>query len=87
MYQEMKINFGFVSFKYPSYIKLQVTIVVSLLVAGLLCFMFTQDSPIWLLKNGYWLCPVIALLEVSEAFIAIKKSKKDFNKKPAVEAV
>ena len=85
MYQDMKVNFGIFSIKYPSYIKLQATIVIALLISSILCFLFAQDSQIWLLKNGHWLYPVIALLEVGESFIAIKKSKKDFNTQMSAE--
>jgi len=79
MYEEMRLKYLFINLKYSAYIKLQVILVVALIIGALLCLFFARDSQIWLLKNGGWLCPIVALLEVGESFWAINKAKKDFN--------
>lgn len=79
MYNEMKVKYMLLNMKYPSYIKLQAFLVISLLLGAILTFFMAQDSQTWFLKNGPWLYPIIALLEVGEAYIAIRKAKKEFN--------
>ena len=79
MYEEMRVKYFILNLKYPAYINLQVVLVVAWIIGALLCFFFARDSQIWLLKNGWWLCPLVAFLEVVESFVAINKAKKDFN--------
>ncbi len=79
MYREMKVKYLLLNMKYPSYIKLQSFLVIALLVGAILTFFFAQSSQIWFLKNGPWLYPIIALLEVGEAYMAIRKAKKKFD--------
>ena len=79
MYEEMRIKYYFVDMKYSLYIQFQGAFVIALLIGAILCFFLTQDSDNWFLKNGWWLLSIFALLEVGEAYIAIKKSKKEFN--------
>ena len=79
MSEEMRIKYLFVDMKYSLYIKLQGAFVIALLIGAALSFFLAQDSDEWFLKNGWWLLSIFALLEVGEAYIAIKKSKKEFN--------
>lgn len=77
---EMKVSYLGVTLKYHAYLKLQITIIAALIIGALLCFFLTGDSEIWLVKNGWWLLPIVALLEVGESLIAIRKANRDFNK-------
>lgn len=78
MYKDMRVKYLFVNLKYPAYVKLQVALVVGWFVAGGVLFFFARDSGIWLLANGWWLCPVIAVAEVAESMAAVAKAKKDY---------
>jgi hypothetical protein len=82
MYKEMEVKYLFLSMKYPSYIKLQTFLVVGWLVAAVLAFVFAKNSQIWFIKNGPWLYPIVALLEIGEAYIAIRKAKSKFDVQP-----
>ncbi len=79
MYENMRVKYLFVDLEYPAYIKLQAVLAAAWLIGGLLSFLFGGDSQMWLLQNGWWLGPIVALLEVIEAFVAVNKAKKDFN--------
>jgi len=79
MNEEMRIKYLFVDMKYSSYIKLQGTFIIALLIGAMLSFFLAQDSETWFFKNSFWLLPIVAVLEMGEAYIAIKKSKKEFN--------
>ena len=79
MYEDMRVKYLFINMRYPAYIKLQVILVVSLVIASLLCFLFARDSQIWLLKNAWWLCLIVAVGEIVETFMAIGKAKKKFH--------
>ena len=78
MNEEMRIKYYFVDMKYSSYILFQGAFVIALLIGAILCFFLTQDSDNWFLKNGWWLLSIFTLLEMGEAYIAIKKSKKEY---------
>jgi hypothetical protein len=79
MYEEMRVKYLFINLRYPAYLKLQIALVAAWLVVSLLCFSFTKNSSMWILKNAWWLCIIVALLEVGESLVAINKAKKDFN--------
>lgn len=83
MNEEMRVKYLFLNMKYPSYIKLQSIFVIAWLVGAVLSYFLAQDSQVWFLKNGPWLYPIIALLEAGEAYMAIKKAKKEFNVQPS----
>ena len=86
MNEEMRIKYYFVDMKYSLYIQFQGAFVIALLIGAILCFFLTQDSDNWFLKNGWWLLLIFALLEVGEAYIAIKKSKKEFNAQQSTDS-
>ena len=75
--QKMRVKYLFVDLRYPTYLKLQIVLVIGWIIGALLCYIFLRDNSVWLLKNGWWLCLVVALLEVGESFLAINKAKKD----------
>jgi len=77
MNEEMRVKYLFINMRYPLYIKLQTIFVIAWLIAAIASFFLAQNSQVWFFKNGPWLYPIIALLQVGEAFIAIKKSKKE----------
>lgn len=79
MNEEMRIKYLFVDMKYSLYVKIQGTFVITLLIGAILSFFLAQNSEIWFFKNSFWLLPIFAVLEAGEAYIAIKKSKKEFN--------
>lgn len=82
MKNEMRVKYLFINLKYPSYIKLQAILIIALLSGAILTYFFAHDSQFWFLRNGPWFYPIIALLEVGEAYIAIRKAKKTFNEQP-----
>ena len=86
MNEEMRIKYYFVDMKYSLYIQFQGAFVIALLIGAILCFFLTQDSDNWFLKNGWWLLSIFAVLEVGEAYIAIKKSKKEFNAQQSTDS-
>ncbi len=79
MYENMRVKYLFVDLEYPAYIKLQAVLAFVWMLGALLSFYFGRDSPIWVLQNGWWLGPIVALFEVVEALVAVNKAKKDFN--------
>jgi len=79
MYENMRVKYLFVDLEYPAYIKLQVVLAVAWMIGALLSFLFGRDSQMWLLQNGWWFGPIVAFLEVVEAFMAVNKAKKLFN--------
>ena len=81
MYDEMKVKILFLNIKYPLYLKIQIAMVIGWFIGGFLCYLYLKDSSVWYLKNGWWLFPVIAILEVGEAFVVIKKAKKEYRNK------
>ena len=81
MSDEMRVKYPFMSLKYSTYVKIQATLILSLIVGALLLFLYGRDSSVWLMKNGWWMCAILALLEVVESLVAIGKAKKDFAKR------
>jgi len=72
----MRVKYMFVDLKYSAYIKLQTALITAFIIGSVLCFLYTQDSPTWYLKNGWWLCLLVAGLEFIESLIAVHKAKK-----------
>ena len=79
MYEKMRVKYLYINLKYPMYVKLQGMLIVALIIAALPCFLYLKDSPVWMLKNAWWLCLTLAFLEIVEALVAIGKAKRDFN--------
>lgn len=75
----MRVKYLFIDLKYPAYIKLQIFLVVGWLLGAVLCFMFAKESAGWFVKNGWWLCLTIAVLESFESIGAIYKAKENYN--------
>ena len=78
MSEEMRVKYLFVDLKYSTYVKLCAVITICWLLLGGFFFVYTQDSSIWFLKNGWWLSPVVALVGVIESILAISKAKKEY---------
>ena len=79
MYEEMRVKYLFVNMKYPLYLKLQGLLIVSLIIAAAACYFLIGDSSIWVVKDAWLICLILAGLEVFEAAVAIGKAKKNFN--------
>ena len=79
VFTKVKVKYMLLNMKYPSYIKLQTFLVIAWLLGAILTFFMAQDSQTWFFKNGPWLYPIIALIEVGEAYIAIRRAKQEFN--------
>jgi hypothetical protein len=79
VYENMKINFVVFKLKYKTYIKLQTVIVSSLLALSPVAYFLGRDSADWMIGNAWWLCLVIAMLEVGEAMVAVTLAKKKYN--------
>ena len=78
MYEEMRVKYLFVNMKYPLYLKLQGLLIVSLVIAAAACYFLIKDSSIWVVKDAWLICLVLAAFEVFEAAVAIGKAKKNF---------
>lgn len=79
MYENMKINFVIFKLKYKTYIAIQAVVISSLLLLSPVAYVFGRDSADWMIGNAWWLCLVIAVLEVGEAVFAVTLAKKKFN--------
>ncbi|MDP7287742.1 MAG: hypothetical protein QGH94_07095 [Phycisphaerae bacterium] len=79
MYEDMRVKYLLVNMKYRRYLKWQVGLIAVLLIAALPFFLYTRDSSNWMLKNAWWLCLVLAVLEVFEGIVAVSRAKKAYN--------
>lgn len=79
MYKNMKINFVVFSLKYKTYIAIQAVVISSLLALSPVAYFLGHDNAEWMIGNAWWLCLVIAVLEVGEAVFAVTLAKKKFN--------
>ncbi|MES0488539.1 MAG: hypothetical protein ABUK01_01005 [Leptospirales bacterium] len=80
MYEEMSVKFLHINMKYRSYVTLQTAIVIAFAIIALACLFYTRDSPVWVLKNGWWLFSLGAVFEFGETILVINKAKKEFDK-------
>lgn len=78
MYEDMKINFILFSLKYRTYVRTQIAAVSILLLLAVLAYAYGRDSAVWFIGNGWWICLVLALLEIGEAVVAITLAKKKY---------
>jgi hypothetical protein len=83
MYEDMKINFILFSLKYRAYVRMQITAISVLLLLSAVAYLYGRDSADWFIGNGWWICLVVALLEVGEAVVAITLAKKKYRKEAA----
>jgi len=81
MYEDMRVKYLFINLRYPVYVKFQGMLIVALVIAALPCFLYLKDNPIWMLKNLWLFCLVLAGLEILEAWLAIGKAKRDFHRR------
>ena len=79
MYEDMKINFVVFSLKYKTYIAIQAVVISSLLALSPVAYFLGHDSANWMIGNAWWICLVIAVLEVGEAVFAVTLAKRKFN--------
>lgn len=79
MAEDMKINFLVFSLKYKTYVALQIAIIASLIALAPVAYIYGHESADWLMSNSWWLCLVIAALEVGEAVVAITLAKRRHN--------
>lgn len=83
MYEDMKINFILFSLKYRAYVRMQITAISVLLLLSVVAYLYGRDSASWFISNGWWICLVVALLEVGEAVVAITVAKKKYREEAA----
>ena len=83
MYKDMRVKYLFINMRYPVYVKCQGMLIAVLIIAVLPSFFYLKDSPIWMLKNLWWFCLVLAGLEILETLLAIGKTKRDFHRRDA----
>ena len=81
MYEDMRIKYLGVNLKYSSYVTLQTFLIIAWLIASSFCFIYLKSNDIWFFKNAWWFCIIIGFLELVESFIAISKTKRDYNSK------
>lgn len=79
MYENMTVKYLFVNLKYPTYIKLQSALLAGWIIAAVLFYIYGADSTHWLWGNAWWICLVVAALEILESQLAIKKAKASYN--------
>ena len=73
--ESLRIKYLGVSLSYPAYKKLQIALFIGWILLGLVLIPFAGHE-MWLLGNSWWLCPLVAVGEAVEAFIAISAAKK-----------
>lgn len=80
MYDDMKVNFVLFTLKYRTYVRTQTAVISALLLLAALAYLYGRDSTNWIIDNGWWICLVIAVLEMGEAVVAITLAKKKYRK-------
>ncbi len=75
--EESSVKFLFVSFSYSSFIKLQVFLIISSLIVAGLFYYYGRLSDYWWLRNAWWLCILVAIVEVFESILVIRNVKKN----------
>jgi len=76
-FEAMRVKYMFMDLRYPTYLKLQISLVVVGAVLAAVLFPYRGDAN-WLLGNGWWLCLVAVVGEVLESVVAISVAKKKY---------
>lgn len=78
MYEDMRVKYLGINLSYPTYLKMQICLVVLLLIASALCFLFLRDHSFWFWRYLWLIWLVIAPLEILETVLAVGKAKKEY---------
>lgn len=81
MYEDLSVKYLFINLKYPTYVKLQTALIIGWLIAATLFYIFASESSVWILRNAWWICLAIGLLEILESQFAIRKAKSSYHAK------
>ena len=80
----MEIKYLFIGMKYPAYIKLQTTLLIGWIAASALFFFFGPSAGSWPLRNAWWLCLALAVVELLETLIAVRFAKKKYDEQKSI---
>lgn len=72
MAKDVRVNYGIVRLSGRSYRCLHVVLVTLLLVAAVAFFVLGRTSDVWLIRQAWWILGVTAILDVSEAWVALR---------------
>ncbi len=75
MDDDLRIRYPFVSLRYRNFIRLQGVIIGALVVAAGVLFTEASGHPFWLLANGWWILLLVAVLEVGESWLLIRRGR------------
>jgi uncharacterized membrane protein len=78
MYKDMPVKYLFINLKYPTYVSLQVTLIVGWMIAAGLFLAFGLGSDVWWIRNGWWLSLAAGCLEIIESLMAVNKAKTEY---------
>lgn len=76
MYEGMRIRYLFFDLDYRSYLVLQTAVICAWGVAAVLFYLFGRGSEAWLWDNAWWICVLVAALELQASIMAVSKAKK-----------
>ena len=74
---DLEVKYLGLSFRYSTYVRMQIAIVVACLIGAGLFFLFARTSEVWYLRHGWLICLLMVAGEVVESGVAIKKAKRD----------
>lgn len=86
MQDEARVQYLFLNFRYRTYLRLQTALVAALAAAGVLFFLFARNHEIWWLAQAWWICLLAAGLEVLETWLAVSRTKKQYQTDTAATA-
>lgn len=76
MYESTRIRYLFFSLPYRTYLVVQAVVIVAWSVAAVLFYLFGRGSDLWLWDNAWWLCILVAALEIFESRLALSRARK-----------
>ena len=77
MNADLEIKYLGCSFRYRTYVCMQIAIVVVTLIAAGLFLVFAGDSEVWYFKYGWLICILVVVGEVVESLVAISRAKQE----------
>jgi len=77
MNDDLVIKYFGIKLRYPSYIKLQISCVIFLIILAIASLLFGGESSDYAIRNGWWICLLLILAEIAESMWAINKAKKE----------
>lgn len=76
MYESTRIRYLFFNLPYRTYVVVQAAVIVAWGVAAVLFYLFGRGSDLWLWDNAWWLCILVAALEIFESRLALARARR-----------